>query len=423
MRLIINHYIHTCWLIGALLCANLTACTSDSTILDEDIYTNKVAMQFSQAVMDATQTRSAQSLQQGFLVSCWKGFGTGSQQVVMNKYQVNLYVDNWNYNSKWDYVSTASRTFYQTQIERYWDFSAMPYRFYAITPCPEESQIPNFTLTDKRLSIPTSACFKGQNCTNGITTEGKEPFMPAQICCTAESNNSDYDLLNGNKLISKENNGATTTLARYVALPFHHFTSKVRFAIYSTYKSNNPTTHKLKNIVVKASRQEGFVVSANGYSANLENKSMIDGQFTELGTQSGEYTLLVDDAGSDNFAENNEESKAYWCQCPNGMLQIPQEEVSLKISFTLQSEDFVKEKIIESENIKYDETTHTLTYTDIPVTAVIDGSVRDSFTWKSNNIYTYVIKISEFYPIRIECTAALMPWNDVYGNIETNLEQ
>jgi hypothetical protein len=247
--------------------------------------------------------------------------------------------------------------------------------------------------------------------------------MAAQIRCTSESNNSDYDLLNGDKLINKENNGATTTLARYVALPFHHITSKVRFAIYSTYKSNNPTTLKLKNIVVKAHRKDGFVESANGYTADLEKRNMLDGQFTVLGTKDGDYTLLVDEAGSDNFDEYKDESKAYWCRCPEGILQIPQDNVSLTISFTLQSDDFAKENITESGNIKYDETTHTLTYIDIPVTAKIEGNLTDSFTWKSNNIYTYIIKIAEFYPIRIECTAELLPWSDVNANIETNLEQ
>jgi len=423
MKATINNYILACWWIGALLCANLTACSSDSTIQEEDVYAEKVAMQFSQAVTDAPLTRSAQPLQQGFLVSCWKNFGAGNQQVVMDKYQVNLYVDNWNYNTKWDYVSSDSKSFYKPQIERYWDFSAMPYRFYAITPCPPENQISNFTLSDDQLFIPAIVTFKGETCANGIIAKGEEPYMAAQIRCTSESNNSDYDLLNGDKAIIKENNGATTTLDRYVALPFHHITSKVRFAIYSTYKSNNPTTHKLKNIVVKAHRKDGFVESANGYTADLESNNMLDGQFTVLGTKDGDYTLLVDEAGSDNFDEYKDESKAYWCRCPEGILQIPQDNVSLTISFTLQSDDFAKENITESENIKYDETTHTLTYTDIPVTAKIEGNLTDSFTWKSNNIYTYIIKIAEFYPIRIECTAELLPWSDVNANIETNLEQ
>jgi hypothetical protein len=423
MRKIINNYTPACWWIGALLCANLTACSSDSTIQEEDVYDEKVAMQFYHAVTDAPLTRSAQPLQQGFLVSCWKNFEAGQQQVVMDKYQVNLYVDNWNYNTKWDYVSSASRTFYKPQIERYWDFAARPYRFYAITPCPENDQITDFELTDKFLSMPTSVYYKGETCTNGVVVKGEEPYMAAQIRCTSARNDSDYDLLNGDKLISKEDNGATTTLDRYVALPFHHLTSKVRFAIYSTYKSNNPTTHKLKNIVVKAHRKNGFVASANGYKADLESKNMLDGQFLVLGTKDGDYTLLTDEKGCDTFHENKDESKAYWCHCLEGILQIPQDSVSLKISFTLQSDDFAKENITDNENIKYDETTHTLTYTDIPVTAKIEGGQKDLFTWKSNYIYTYIIKISEFYPIRIECTAELTPWSEISGDIETDLEK
>jgi hypothetical protein len=47
----------------------------------------------------------------------------------------------------------------------------------------------------------------------------------------------------------------------------------------------------------------------------------------------------------------------------------------------------------------------------------------ESFDWESNHIYTYIMKISEFYPLTIDFTAELIPWTDVYGSLETNLEQ
>ena len=416
----------TMWWIGTLLlCANLTACSSDSIIEQTENNEGDTPMQFSQAALNAPvtrATRAAEPLSHGFLVSSWKGFGTSNQQVVMDKYQVNIYVDNWNNNTKWDYVSSESRSFYQTQIMRYWDFASMPYRFYAITPCPPDDQISQFTLSANQLIIPNTVTFKSETCVNGIVTKGEEPYMPAQIRCTSESNNSDYDLLNGDKNINKSGNGATTTLSRYVALPFHHFTTKVRFALYSTYESNDPAELQLRNIVIKVKRDGGFVTSANGYSADLSQKTMIEGEFTNPTTESGDYTLLTD-AGTDKFAEYDEESKAYWCQCEDGILQIPQDKVELMISFTLKDDGFVKEYIKETNQVKYDETTHTLTYTDIPVTAYVDNQEVSRFTWKSNYIYTYKMKITEFYPIRIECTATLTPWTEVYGSIDTNLEQ
>ena len=103
----INYAYITCWWTGALLlCASLTACTSDSTIQEEDVDDGSVPMQFSQAVMSAPVRRAASTnyLTQGFLVSCWKGFDSAKQQVVMDKYEVKYKTDPWANLSKWDYV-------------------------------------------------------------------------------------------------------------------------------------------------------------------------------------------------------------------------------------------------------------------------------------------------------------------------------
>ena len=47
----------------------------------------------------------------------------------------------------------------------------------------------------------------------------------------------------------------------------------------------------------------------------------------------------------------------------------------------------------------------------------------ESFDWESNHIYTYILKVTEFYPLSIDFSAELTPWTDVYGSIDTNLEQ
>ena len=78
VQVISNHTINKTlsWWTGALLlCASLTACSSDSTFLDEDTDDGRVPMQFSQAVMSApvmkapTRAASSNYLTQGFLVS------------------------------------------------------------------------------------------------------------------------------------------------------------------------------------------------------------------------------------------------------------------------------------------------------------------------------------------------------------------
>ena len=240
-----NYNNHACWWIGALLmCVNLTACTSDSTIQEEDVDDGSVPMQFSQAVMSAPVRRAASTtnyLTQGFLVSCWKGFGSAKKSVVMDKYEVKYKTDPWANLSKWDYVGSTTEGYRKTQIERYWDSNAFPYRFYAISPCPAADSIDKyFKLTDTELVIPTTYVY--QTCNNGVLTAGSEPYMPAQVECPDGSNVKDIDLLN-NTVINKDRtqNGATTNYERYVALPFHHLTSKVRFAIYNNYGKEAPS--------------------------------------------------------------------------------------------------------------------------------------------------------------------------------------
>ena len=234
----INRHIISCGLIGTLLCVGLTACSNDSIILEQDVYRGDTPMMFSQALLSAPVTRAANTtfLSQGFLVNCWKGYSTARQYLIMDRYEVKYQSDPWSNLSKWDYVGTTASGYYQTQIERYWDADAFPYRFYAISPCPAHSELPDFKLTLDNLTIPTTVSFIYQTSRNGVLTAGAEPFIPAQVECTDGSNNKDIDLLNDNAFIGKDRteNGATTTYDRYVALPFHHFTSKVRFGIYNT---------------------------------------------------------------------------------------------------------------------------------------------------------------------------------------------
>ena len=422
-----NYNNHACWWIGALLmCVNLTACTSDSTIQEEDVDDGSVPMQFSQAVMSAPVRRAASTtnyLTQGFLVSCWKGFGSAKKSVVMDKYEVKYKTDPWANLSKWDYVGSTAEGYRKTQIERYWDSNAFPYRFYAISPCPAAADIDNFTLTDTELEIPTTVTYVYQTCNNGTLSDGAEPYMPAQVACPDGSNVKDIDLLN-NTVISKDctQNGATTNYERYVALPFHHLTSKVRFAIYNNYGKETPSDFYIYNVKVKVVT-DNFVTEGSGYTADLKEKDMLHGTFTNTKAASdAERLLLQTDAtkqGDLNIAIDREH--AYYCECADGMLQIPQTGVKMTISFDVYGLDYKSDFTSTHDHIVYDKATKTIHYTDIAIKD--DKNNIESFDWESNNIYTYVIKVSEFYPLTIDFSAELTPWTHVYGNIETNLEK
>ena len=388
----------------------------------------RVAMQFSQAVMSAPVTRAASSssfLTEGFLVSCWKGFGSSKQAVVMDKYEVKYKTDAWANLSKWDYVGSTAEGFYKKQIERYWDANAFPYRFYAISPCPAAADIASFTLTTDKLEIPNTVSYIYQTSNNGVLTAGAEPYMPAQVECKDGTNIHDIDILNDNTVINKNRteNGATTLYDRYVALPFHHLTSKVRFAIYNNYGKETPANFYIYNIKVKAV-SSNFITEGHGYKANLTSSDMLHGSFTattKAANDSQRLLLQTNDSKQGDLNKATDREHAYYCECKDGMLQIPQTGVKMTISFDVYGLDYPSDFTSADGHITYDKASKTIHYTDIAIKD--DKKNIDAFNWESNNIYTYVLKVSEFYPLTIDFSAELMPWTNVYGDIETNLEQ
>ena len=367
----------SCWGIGALLCANLLACSSDATIHDVEEPQGQVPMQFSQAAIDSPAKARAASrgtmLEQGFLVSCYKNSTSTSPRLVMDKYEVKYNSGGWNNSqTSWDYVGTTPG-FYKPQVQRYWDGSALPYRFTAISPCPKHEAIDGFTLTYKQLSMPESAVYTHQTCTNGATTAGAEPYV------VADTTYSDY-LDNNNQ-------------AKRVALPFHHLTSKVRFAIYTS--ASAPIS--VRNITIQAERQDGFITSAHSYQATLtgtDNRAW-KGGFTKTTNEQSACTLLTDAKGVEKLSI--EKSKPYKFNCENGLLQIPQQNVKLTISLEVNGVERT-----------------------VPITIQENGNTKDAFTWESNMIYTYILNVNSNG--LIVCSAELEPWQDVQGSIETSLE-
>ena len=336
-------------------------------------------MQFSQAAVDAPLTRAtttraddtSKPLKQGFLVSCFKG---SSKQTVMDRYEVKYKTNPWENSSQWGYVGKKGDTeaeFWQDQIQRYWDISAFPYQFYAISPCPAHDAIKKFTISSEQLIIP--APFSYQTCTNGTPATVTEPYYVAE---------------------------ATYHQAERVALPFRHIMQKVRFGIYST-KQLTSSNFNLSDLKVKVVSGD-FIIAATGYSATTSD--IINGEFTNPTKASTDTEKLLLQTGDSNIDMSGAtvKEKAYFAGSDAGLLQIPQADVQLKISF----------KINDTQ------------YDDITI-AIKDGEKStDSFTWEPNKFYTYYINISELSPLTIEFSAQLSPWTDVEGaNINTNLEK
>lgn len=384
-------------LAGAL---GLSSCTSGSDA-DEEYTGNLDSVGFSQVAIqslksNATEATSNSPLTQGFMVSLWKGFATSSQQTLMDMYEVKYLTDNWTGSYSWSYVGTTADGFSKEQRQTYWDTNKMPYRFYALTPYPTD--VTGFVLSDTQLTLPLSAQFTYQTSTNGNISEGREDYLPAQV--ERQASGKDYDVMidHGTKQI----NTGSTTLNRSVALPFHHFTSKVRFGIYTESIVSTEEALPVTDIVIKVV-SDNFATSAMGYQANLSTGDMLSGSFTQLTRQNGVVLLTTDssNANDNNILQANKDTKAYMMRCPEGLLQIPQSGVMLTISFKVGSKEF----------------------TDIPLTVTEGDETMTSFTWNPNTLYTYLIKVKDLVKADIECTATIEDWDYIYATINTDLEK
>ena len=411
------------WCLGALLCTCMAGCSSDSVIHDVDEPQSQIPMQFYQAAISTPVTRATEplnSLKTDFLVSCYKGIGS-SPQVVMNNYQVLYNADQWSNQSRWDYVGTLSQGFYKDQIQRYWDSAAFPYQFYGVAPFPTAAA--DFKLTDSEFSMPTSVEYAYQTYHTGTLSQGAEPYSVAQVLCEDLSNINDKDVLNGSATIQKSG----SSLSRYVAMPFHHLTSKVCFLLYNNYKKELPETLYLNNLQIKVASND-FVIASRGYTAALNSTDMLHGTFKDVTTATTDADKTLIQTGASQQCDMKvavDYDHAYNCECPDGLLQIPQT-VRLTISFEIHGveyrEDFTNPTVGNGGSITYDKASKTVRYINVPL---LLGSGDDSslITWAPNTINTYVIKINEFYPLSVDFTAELIPWSDVEGSIDTNLEQ
>lgn len=256
--------------------------------------------------------------------------------------------------------------------------------------------------------------------------------MPAQVSRNPEGKDHDLMATNDDNSYPKEINIGSSTLNRHVALPFHHFTSKVRFAFYcqDLGEQDYDATLKVSDVEVKVI-SPSFTTEANGYSAALSatpsatsTGTMISGDFTQrtTGTDITLLTMTTDDDATNNMRRAIDRKTAYWTKCKTGMLQIPQKGVQMQISFKVHGR-MMDNVIIDAYHgqIVYDEETNTTSYNNLLIT--IDDGLTDTFEWEENTIYTYYIVLSRYFLHSITFTATLTTWEDVNGSLSTDLEQ
>lgn len=438
----------------------LASCSSDGTITDIPDYVEQDPLTFSVASSSTSVSRAAShELEQGFMVSTYKLYGAATQQTVMDRYEAS-YDKTPYHGSKWNTVGEAGAApdyFYQTQYERYWDLSAFPYRFHAITPCPKTSVnalITDFELSDKELIIPGNyqdpegtykyISYQSQSVTDGVVSPSyvEDPYMIAQV--ERDTTGTDWDLLqpqfdaNGNVTATKTQiTSASNTLSRQVPLRFHHINSKVRFGIYTTVTNFPAEALNIKNVKITAknatTQWQQFITKAAHYSASINGVTDKD-NFFDKGSyvnQNGEEvaTLINNPTKTADLKSATSREKAYFFNIPStkvgvengvdifddievqyveegitktrktpgGLLQIPQKGVELFVEFDINNEHYSFQ---------------------------LEVNGNTEFDWRASCRYTYYIVVKHLQPFEIAFTATIEPWVTVTSsNIDTDLEQ
>lgn len=425
-------------------------------------------MSFSIATLDEGTglSRATQSLEAGFLVSTYKLYGAATQQTVMNRYEASY--DKTPYQgSKWNTVGEAGVApdyFYQTQYERYWDLSAFPYRFHAITPCPKQTSvnalITDFELSDKELTIPGTyedpegtykyISYQSQSVSDGVVSPSyvEDPYMIAQVERIYDAQNNtyrDWDLLqpkftaNGD-IDSRKTEIGSGSATRQVPLRFHHINSKVRFGIYTTVTNFPAEALTISKVTIKAkSAQEPykkFLVSANGFESTLSesNPSDEENNFFDKGKYNDpdreiSYDLVKNTTKTADLKDATSRDKAYFFDIPSTKVGV---------------ENGVD--IFDDIEVQYVEGGITMTrktpggLLQIPQKGVelfvefdinnehysfqLEVNGKKTFDWRASCRYTYYIVVKHLVPFEIAFTATIEPWVTVTSsNIDTDLEQ
>ena len=446
----------------------LASCSSDGTITDIPDYVEQDPLTFSVASSSTSVSRAAShELEQGFLVSTYKLYGSEQQQKVMDRYEASYLTTNNYHGSKWNTVGEAGAApdyFYQTQYERYWDLSAFPYRFHAITPCPKTADksniITDFELSDQKLTIPGTytdgsdtkyILYQSQTAKDGVADPEyiPDPYMIAQVERIYDAQNNtyrDWDLLqpkftaNGD-IDSRKTEIGSGSATRQVPLRFHHINSKVRFGIYTTVTNFPAEALTISNVTITAkSAQEPykkFLVSANGFESTLsesnpsdeENNFFDKGKYNDPDRETS-YDLVKNTTRTADLKNATSRDKAYFFDIPStkvgekadgtpiyddittesgtvtpgGLLQIPQKGVELYVEFDINNEHYAFQLEIEKQ----------------------DGTKQKQkqFDWRASCRYTYYIVVKHLVPFEIAMTATIEPWVTVQsGDIGTDLEQ
>ena len=415
----------------------LCSCSSDTTLKKTDESTDSTdPLTFTCQLTQDAQTRAATTLTSDFIVSTYKAYATSEQQTVMDRYYVEYKTTGsaWEGTNRpyWDYTSVPG------QYEKFWDYSHFPYRFHAIAPNTSSSRaassprsssfLDHVTLSATTLTI--SAPYHFQTCLNGMVTPSApeaEPYVVAQLHRDADG--KDHDLLAFGE-DSPTLNNSTTTRHREVWLPFHHLNAKIRFAVYSLAPWASANSLYISDLTIKVT-STSFTTAATGYEATCEGLGTEASPFTSwrvhppytgtagfLGlTKTDALSHLLHFEGGKDIPGNDlrdcqTQKTAFFLQCQDGIMQLPQENVSMTVSMKIYN---------KADGNLYQ------SFTDVPIEYELDGTRHTRHTWQSGYLYTYYLVLGKEGTspdkLSIDFTCTLTPWEDITGSLSTDLEQ
>ena len=384
------------------------SCSSDSTLSEEKVIDTRTPMVFgtSYAQADTEVTRASSILEADFKVGVWKAFGAADQQTVMDGYKVDY---NATATNKWNYVDIQV-TGKPQQVERYWDLSAFPYEFRAVSPYLTDTEA---TVTPTGITITKP--FQAQKMTDtGITPS--DGSSEACVVAHVKRVKSGADYVDTDVIEHQEiNTTGQANATREVHLPFHHLISKVGFRIYidnpSPFQSDYSVSLQSIRITAK-NATTGFIYGSSTYTAT---DALAAGVFSNNSTTANEHDLLnrttpyTETIGgvTKNLDFHNHLNRAQAFDLTPGCLhQIPQENVKLHVQLTMHSHH------VESEDQKF-------TY-DSWLSLDRNNNTEnqcDVFTWEREKRYIYYLHIPNLHghDILLE-TCEILPWGEVESN-------
>jgi hypothetical protein len=369
------HYRHIWPLAVALFIA---ACSSNDTLSEKPVVVveepekpaDSQPMVFSSSPVATTRSASLETFYTDFKVGVWKNFGNTTQQNVMDGYKVEYNATT----SKWNYVGIG------TQIQRYWDQSAFPYEFRAVSP-----YLNGATLAADKITIDVSAKpFKAQTYFNevyNLTPAESEPCVVAQV-------------------------SRPTVDISEVKMPFHHLISKIGFRIYLDDPQPEGLNYvaQLDTITISIVKT-GFISESKTYTATTA-QGLVNGTFSG-DTTSDEFVVLKHGLFKelDNGTLVPIDLRKHLRQedaidlCPGYLQQIPHEDLKIRIQMQITTNDVTPAE------------THT--YTKL-LSLNRTNDAGDLFTWEPEKRYIYYLRIPNIHSHELVLeTCEILSWDEV----------